>query len=148
MLKAIGTSIAILCLAAASYEDFRTHKVSDLTWWIMAPSCLLLIPGAKELPGLWELFECLYVIFIQEHIMSRFYGRADSHAFSCCMVFMTFGGPGLEGHIIHMSMALLILTASQFLHRNIGPRGKLKMPVPFLPYISVSFTLTLAAFWC
>ena len=144
----IGSLITFLCLAAASYEDIRTHKVSDLIWWIMAPSCLLLIPGSKWTPGMWDLFECLYVIFIQEHIMSRFYGRADSHAFSCCMIFMTFAGFGIEGHIIHMSIALLFLTVSQFSHGNIGPFGKLKTPVPFLPYISVSFTLTLAAFWC
>lgn len=141
MLKAIGTSIAILCLAAASYEDFRTHKVSDLTWWIMAPSCLLLIPGAKELPGLWELFECLYVIFIQEHIMSGFYGRADSHAFSCCALYLAVCGSGLEAHILHMSLSLVSLTVIQLLHHNINRHGRLNHPVPFIPYISATFLL-------
>ena len=135
----VGTVAVCLCLAAATVEDIRTREVSDLVWWIMAPACLLVIPSSGSALTLWDFAECLYAIFIQEHIMSRFYGRADSHAFSCCAVFMTYMGPGLEGHIIHMSLSLFYLTGHQLLLRNIGPHGKLKKEVPFIPYISASF---------
>lgn len=146
MTALVGTSAVFFCLAAASIEDIRTHKVSDYTWWVFAPACLMILPGPAKLT-VWDFLECLYVIFIQQHVMSRFYGRADSHAFSCCMVFLTFAGAGLEGHIIHMSIALLYLTIAQLLNHNIGKNGKLKKPVPFIPYISASFALTLAALW-
>ncbi len=140
----IGTLTVFLCLAAASLEDIRTREVSDLIWWIMAPACLLLIPGSGNSLTLWDFVECLYAIFIQEHIMSRFYGRADSHAFSCCAVFLFFFGAGLEGHILHMFISLILLSGHQVLCHNIGNRGKLISPVPFIPYISASFVICFA----
>lgn len=137
----IGTIAVLLCLTAASVEDIRTREVSDLIWWIMAPACLLLIPSSGSALTLWDFLECLYAIFIQEHIMSRFYGRADSHAFSCCAVFLFFFGAGLEGHILHMFISLILLSGHQKLCNNIGNRGKLISPVPFIPYISVAFVI-------
>ena len=143
MIAVVGTVAVCLCLAAATVEDIRTREVSDLVWWIMAPACLLVIPSSGSALTLWDFLECLYAIFIQEHIMSRFYGRADSHAFSCCMIFLTFAGAGLEGHIIHLSLSLFILTVCQFFAHNIDSHGKLKKSVPFVPYIFVSFVATM-----
>ena len=136
----------LLCLAAASVSDIRTKTVPDIIWWIMgAEALILMLLRPSELsPG--PLFECLFVIFVQEHIMSRFYGMADSHAFSCCMLMMALRGIGLEGHIAHMTLSLVLLTASQAACRNIGRDGKLKNPVPFIPYISVSFLCIMALY--
>ena len=131
-----------LCLMVASAEDMLTHKVADFICWICAPACLLILPVSQTPPGFWDLFECLFAIFIQEHIMCRFYGRADSHAFSCCVVFLIFFGSGLEGHILHMFFSLILLSVHQLIRHNIGNRGKLISPVPFIPYISIAFLLT------
>lgn len=138
----IAYGIFMLCLAAASAEDLFTHKVADLLWWICAPTCLLLLLSNSVAHGLWDFVECLLVIFIQEHIMCRFYGRADSHAFSCCALFFAACGSGLEAHIIHMSMSLILLTLVQSFRKNISKGIKLKVSVPFIPYISVSFVVT------
>ena len=131
----------ILCLALASAEDILTKKVADVIWWICAPVCLLILPVSMSCPGFWDFLECLFAIFIQEHIMCRFYGRADSHAFSCCAVFLIFLGSGLEGHIYHMFISLILLSVHQKLRHNIGNRGKLISPVPFIPYISIAFVI-------
>ncbi len=131
----------ILCLALASAEDILTKKVADVIWWICAPVCLLILPVSMSCPGFWDLLECLFAIFIQEHIMCRFYGRADSHAFSCCALFLIFSGARLEGHILHMFISLILLSVHQKLRHNIGNRGKLISPVPFIPYISVAFVI-------
>ena len=132
----------ILCLTAASVEDMLTHKAADIIWWICAPACLPVLYASWPAPGFWDFFECLFAIFIQEHIMCRFYGRADSHAFSCCAVFLIFMGSGLEGHILHLVISLILLSAHQQLCHNIGNRGTLISPVPFIPYISIAFAIT------
>jgi hypothetical protein len=123
-------------------EDILTHKVADFIWWFFAPACLLLLTVSHSSPGFWDFFECLFAIFIQEHIMCRFYGRADSHAFSCCAVFLIFSGARLEAHILHLIISLMLLSAHQMLRHNIGNRGKLISPVPFIPYISIAFVIT------
>ena len=133
---------AAACLTAASAEDIITRKAADIIWWIFAPACLLLLPVFLDEPEVWDFLECLFAVFIQEHIMSRFYGRADSHAFSCCAIFLLFIGAGLEGHILHMFLSLIFLTVHQKLRHNIGNRGKLISPVPFIPYISIAFMIT------
>ena len=139
------------CLFAASICDIRTHTVPDLIWWIAAAGILGLIlvrygggeapsdPGAMKAAG--RLLEALFIIFIQERVMSRYYGRADSHAFSCCALYLAVCGSGLEAHILHMSLSLISLTLIQLLRHNISKRGRLKHPVPFIPYISVAFIL-------
>ncbi len=134
--------IFLLCLTAASAEDISSRKVTDIIWWICGPVSLLVLPLSQNTPGCLDCFECLFAIFIQEHIMCRFYGRADSHAFSCCAVFLIFCGAGLEGHILHMFLSLILLSAHQMLRHNIGNRGKLISPVPFIPYISIAFAIT------
>ena len=131
----------ILCLAAASVEDILTKKAADIIWWIFAPASLLVLSASRTPPGFWDFFECLFAIFVQEHIMCRFYGRADSHAFSCCAIFLIFSGARLEGHILHMFISLILLSVHQKLRHNIGNRGKLISPVPFIPYISVAFVI-------
>ena len=138
----ISMLTVILCLTAASVEDMITHKVADFIWWICASACLFILPALWPAPELWDFFECLFAIFIQEHIMSRFYGRADSHAFSCCAVFFIFFGAGLEGHVLHMFLSLILLSVHQLIRHNIGNRGKLISPVPFIPYISIAFLIS------
>ena len=138
----ISLCIATLSLCVASYQDIRTQSVANYVWWIFSAG-LLMLPFCKTEITFSDMAECLAVIYIQEHIMCRAYGRADSHAFSCCAVFYAFSGAGLEGHILHMSLSLVILSAVQALRGNIGKGLKLKVPVPFIPYIAQAFALTL-----
>ena len=136
----ISLTLAVISLMLASYEDIRTKSVTNAVWWIFSAGLLPLLfeDGADA----WAVAECLIAVVIQEFIMSRVYGRADSHAFSCCAVFLVFSGGGLEGHIMHMCLALAMLSALQILRGNIGRGLKLKEPVPFIPYIAVSFMIS------
>jgi len=130
--------ICICCLVYASVIDIRTKMVPDIVWWILAPASFGVM-GLIRAPAPDVMLDCLIVILIQEKVMSRAYGRADSHAFSCCMLMMAFSGIGIEGHILHMSLSLLILVLVQGIGHNIGPGGRLKVPVAYIPYISGSF---------
>ena len=141
----------IVCLLAASLWDIRSHSVPDLIWWIAALDIVLLIcmrygpgdvrSGYSVMTASRLMIEALFVIFIQERVMSRYYGRADSHAFSCCALFFAACGSCLEAHIIHMSISLILLTLVQSFRKNISKGIKLKVSVPFIPYISVSFVV-------
>ena len=143
----------VACLFAASICDIRTHTVPDLIWWVASLDILALLIvryGCGEAPSdsdamnaAGRLLEALFIIFIQERVMSRYYGRADSHAFSCCALYLAVCGSGLEAHILHMSFSLVSLTLIQLLRHNINRRGRLKTPSPFIPYISVAFIVTL-----
>ena len=141
----ICTGVFLACLIYASISDIRTKEVSDIVWWIALADIIvyemLSSASLKALP----LFESLLIIFIQQKIMSRYYGRADSHAFSCCALFWAVSGKCLEMHILHMTLSLVLLTAVQFARHNIGPAWKLKNPIAFIPYISASFALVLTA---
>ena len=140
------------CLLTASIYDQKTHFVPDLIWWIMAVDSLF-IPAMISSGTVWppemswgfhpeSAFDCLAVIAVQEKIMSRYYGRADSHAFSCCELFFFFLGYPMAGAVCHMSLSLAMLSFVQFIRRNIRKDLKLKKPVPFVPYISLSFVLS------
>ena len=142
MLKILSGLIAVFCLAYASYEDIRTHMVPDFIWWIMAAGSLLLLTGAPICFSSGNIAGHILSIFIQEKLMSRYYGRADSHAFSCCALFLMFSGYGLEAHILHLTLSLALLTFIQLIRRNITRSLKLRTPVPFIPYISVAFLIS------
>jgi len=165
MCPAVCPVVCPACLILAACFDLKDHRIPDFLWWIMAADSLFIplmisegtyyaplygtlhigadLYAGQETFTLSGAFDCLAVIAIQEKIMSGFYGRADSHAFSCCEVFFFFLGCGIIGHIIHMSAALFLLSADQLFRRNIGKNLKLKEPVAFVPYICISFFLTL-----
>ena len=137
----IATIFAAVSLIIASVQDIRTKSVTNAVWWIFSAGLLMMFFCEKD-TGPAAIAECITVIVIQELIMSRAYGRADSHAFSCCAVYLILTGAGLEGHILHMSLALAMLVVVQILRRNIACGLKLKEPVPFIPYIAVTFIIS------
>lgn len=137
----ICTAVFLTCLITASISDIRTKEVSDIVWWIALADIIVYELLSQASLKAQPLFESLLIIFIQEKIMSRFYGRADSHAFSCCALFWAVSGKCLEMHVLHMTVSLVLLTAVQLARHNIGPAWKLKIPIAFIPYISTSFAL-------
>ena len=136
----ISSALAVISLILASYEDIRTKSVTNAVWWIFSAGLLMLL--FREGADVVDITECIIAVVIQELIMSRVYGRADSHAFSCCAVYLILSGVGLEGHVLHMTFSLAALTAVQIIRGNVGKCLKLKDPVPFIPYIAISFVLT------
>lgn len=150
----IGLICIFICmcsLAGASVYDIKTHSVPDFIWWILATNslfipimismdsnCLFVGPAAFDI---CSVFDLLLVVFIQEKIMSRYYGRADSHAFSCCGFYFFFGGNALWGHILHLAITLALLFFVQQVKGNIKRTGSLKAPVPFIPYIGTGFII-------
>ncbi len=127
------------CLIAASVSDIRTHLVADLVWMIVAADVVMLMLSDPSSLTVAALFEALVVILIQENVMSRCYGRADSHAFSCCFLYLAAAGCRLESHIVHMMLSLIMLTFIQTIGGNIEKGMRLKKPVPFIPYITAAY---------
>lgn len=153
-LNGIGTFIKCIlmsvfggCLLMACITDGKNCKVYNYTWWLGGGAgVLLLIHCVFEQEGMrgdirnW-LPELLCFGIIQEYFFSRMYGKADCHAFVACAIIECALGMGLKAFLIHMLLAFGLLAGVQLVRRNIGKNGNLKHPVPFLPYITVSFWL-------
>lgn len=136
------------CLMLACITDSIICQVYCFVWWIgMSAGVLLLLRMSADVPSLDFLVLSggglfLFGIF-QYYVLGRTYGRADCHAFFSCALVETALGTGMEAYLIHMILAYLLLGFDQLRKRNVSKCGKLLCPVPFLPYISVSFWLTI-----
>lgn len=141
----LGLSLFAGCLMLACMTDRLFFQVYNLVWWAawtVGGFLLFFSENRGSLAGL--LFFCI----LQQCLFSRFYGRADCHAFCACALISCVLGGGFTGHMIHMLLAFLLLTGVQWLRKNINSRGNLKAPVAFLPYITVSFWLLLFGTQC
>jgi len=127
------------CLLFASITDHKTCQVYCFTWW---PVYIAVLPSLWRMGG--DAFIPLGIfLFLQFRVFGRMYGRADCYAFGVCASVLTTRGEGLMGFLMHMLLAWLLLASMQAVRGNIGRRGNLKKPVPFLPYITVAFWLVL-----
>lgn len=129
------------CLVFAAVTDLHIGKAYDFTWWVGAAAGLLLVRARQVCV---PVLAVLGFVLLQELFFSGFYGRADCHAFSLCALTQGAFGLGLRAYLLHMAAAFFLLMAVQGIKGNIGKRGNLKKPVPFLPYIGVAFGLALA----
>lgn len=129
------------CLLFACVTDILTNKVYDFIWWVAAGveiAAYILHPIS-----LWKLV-CLAIFFIiQELLFAKLYGRADCHAFCICAVMESIFGMDITGFFLHMILSFAILIAIQYFRENIGKNGRLKIPVPFMPYITFAFWFNL-----
>jgi hypothetical protein len=128
---AVMLSAYLIC---ATVMDIQTKEVYDFLPYIgVVPGFLYLIgiPGGKEI---W--ISLLVYCFLQLLLFSRMYGMADAKAFCVCAVYISVGGGGFPSYLYHMSAAFLLLGLIQAIRHNIGRKGNLKTPVPFLPYIA------------
>ncbi len=134
-----------LTLLVATLMDYRTRFVYRFVWWPVVGSYLVYF--------LSSLFSCPHSLctvafsefilfcFLQECFFCRFYGRADCHGFAVGAATLFLQGGGMWQFLLQMVFAFLILFLAQLCARNINSRGNLKLPVAFLPYITVGWGL-------
>lgn len=129
------------CLLFAGVTDALSSEVYRFTWWIAGMACIALWICRGEYV---QLLSFSFFLLLQEIFFSRFYGRADCHAFVICAgAGYVFGWEWIHC-FLHMTVAFGILCVVQVFRGNIGSRGRLKQPVPFLSYITGSFWLLMA----
>ena len=123
------------CMLMACITDVESCVVYDYVWWISGCAGLFLAALAgNEKTGSLILFGLL-----QEMFFCKMYGRADCHAFWSGSVMLSAFGMDMKGYLVHMLMAFGLLAVVQVFRHNVGRDGKLKRPIPFLPYITISF---------
>lgn len=143
-------------LLFACVMDWKEKMVVHFVWWL-AVGVVLLHEGIKLLwqyypidtiaalqlfsETLWNWGSVLSFFLLQELFFCHFYGRADAHAFGVCGLLLGTFGWGLTACFTHMVLAFLLLIVVQLGKKNIGPGGRLKEAVAFLPYITVALWL-------
>ena len=133
------------CLLFAGIMDLRTCRVYRFIWWISGAAAMVLLweSRAGRDFSMWGLFAyCL----LQELFFGRMYGRADCHAFCVCAAAGTSVGFTYRDYLLHMLLAFGMLAVVQLAKHNVNRKGNLTVPVPFLPYISLSFLILLFLF--
>lgn len=137
----LSLSLIMGCLLLACITDIAICQVYNFVWWISGVAAVALLAGRGFAPS--AVWEVLLFCVIQLTLFSRMYGKADCYAFCVCAAAEAGLGFGLAGFLMHMLVSFLLLVAVQAERRNIGSRGCLKSPVPFLPYITGAFYLML-----
>lgn len=139
-MSAVLWAVIAGCFLFACVMDCRTCEVYNITWWVSGTAAVLLMflgdwEYARILPQL--CFFCL----IQLLVFTRMYGRADCYAFCVCAMAEASAGKGLFEFLLQMLLAISVLAVVQIFRGNVDARGKLKQPVPFLPYITLAFAM-------
>lgn len=135
-------------LLFACITDSLRCQVFRFVWWLEAVAAGLLYGIQAGCNGYCNdthtfLVEFLLYTILQELFFSRFYGRADCHAFVLCALVGSLYGMTMREYLIHMLVSFGLLTIVQGLRRNISRKGNLKQPVAFLPYVTIAFWIIL-----
>lgn len=145
-------SIFAGCILAAAVMDWWEQMVYRFVWWAAGAAGLLLLIlkalyierecGFANLSNLLNLFFplCVFIV-LQQFVFARFYGRADCHAFCVCAIMLTFMNQTFSSYLYHMAIVFVCLALVQIVRGNIKLNGRLKKPVPLVPYIAVAFWL-------
>jgi len=139
----LGLMIFAGSMIMACIMDLREQMVYRFVWLIAGLAAVLLIVLHDREYGLGIDIWVEYILFvvIQYFWFSRFYGRADCHAFCVCAAVMLANGMGLKDWLIHMLFTFFGLSVVQLIRCNIRTDGRLKKPVPLIPYITVALGL-------
>lgn len=131
------------CLILACATDWVLCQVYNFIWWIALTASAVLLWRSLYLPQIEkkeEILIALLLFFIlQFTVFCRTYGKADGYAFCVCAVTEATRGMKLAGFLFHMLLAYALLFLVQTIRGNLNRRGNLKKPVPFLPYITITF---------
>lgn len=142
-------SVLAGCLIFACITDCKACEVYQFTWWVVGSASLFFLCKRISEEGKWSIIFLLMLLFysiLQEKFFSRFYGRADCHAFVVCAVGLFGLGMNLQDCFVQMLFAFTGLAVVQMFRRNINRKGNLKKAVAFLPYITVSFWIKCGCF--
>ncbi|MBQ4536127.1 MAG: hypothetical protein II994_00750 [Lachnospiraceae bacterium] len=123
------------CFLFAMVMDLKVQKVYHFVWWIAGGAAWVIWYIESREHILWLVFFWI----LQQRLFTRFYGKADGHAFSICAILRVALGGTMEDIWCHMIVAFGLLALVQLYKRNVDAKGKLKKPVPFIPYIWLTF---------
>lgn len=134
------------CLLLGCVTDVMTCQVYNFVWWLGGAAAAVLL--WKRLwtaggAGMWILAELAAFWAIQLGVFSRLYGKADCYGFCVCAAAAAGLGMNLREMALHTAFAFCLLLPVQCINRNVTKTGKLKKPVPFLPYLTAGFGLIL-----
>lgn len=140
-------AVVIGCLLLGCVTDLMICQVHNFVWWFgAAAAAALLWPrlwDADGRGGMWLLLELTAFWLIQLGPFSRLYGKADCYAFCVCAAAQAGLGLGLEWMTLHMALAFSLLALVQCIGKNVTAEGRLRKPVPFVPYLTAGFYLLL-----
>lgn len=144
LLSRLLLSEVLGCLLFACITDLIMCQVYNFAWWISGMAVGgLLWQQWKESGTMVRLPELLLFCTLQLLLCVRLYGRADGYAFCVCAGVQAGLGMGMEAYFMHMTVAFILLILIQAFRKNIGSRGRLKRPVPFLPYVATGLLIML-----
>lgn len=122
---------------SCSLTDIMTCQVYDLFQYLgIAAAGYLLLHG--EISA-WIGVSIILFAGLQYLVFRKLYGEADTMSFLVAALAEGALGYDMQMYLLHMIFAYLLLSLTQIVKGNIGTGGKLKVPVPFLPYITVGF---------
>ena len=122
---------------SSSLTDIMTCQVYDLFQYlgVAAGGYLLLCGETSD----WIGVSIILFVGLQYLVFRKLYGEADTMSFLVAAMAEGALGYDMQMYLLHMIFAYLLLSLTQIVKGNIGTAGKLKVPVPFLPYITVGF---------
>lgn len=138
------------CLLLGCVTDILTCQVYNFVWWLGAAASAVLLwerlwtVGGRA--GAEILAQLAVFWFIQMVLFSKMYGKADCYGFCVCAAAEAGIGMGLLQMTLHMALAFFLLLPVQCIKRNVIKGGKLRRPVPFLPYLTAGFWMLLIIF--
>lgn len=143
MLWMVGGLLLAGSLLGACIMDIKEQMVYRFLWLIGGVGALVLVTCRMQEAGVEcsELIDLGIFIAIQQVWFARFYGRADCHAFSVCATAMVALEMDMLDYMMHMILAFVGLAVVQIIRCNVARNGRLKKPVPLIPYITVAFWL-------
>lgn len=128
------------CLHAAWMMDAESQLVHRYVWVVAVGIAGLFVwnCGEMSLQGLVPLG-----IFwgLQQLGFSKFYGRADCHAFSVCALLLIGLGGAFFDLVMHMFVTFLLILYLQKIQGNLVGLGQFKKPIAMIPYIDMGFLL-------
>ena len=123
-------------LAAACMDAVHSYVDNYVWWWCLPWAGILGMTAGGEFSGIVAV---LVFVMLQQLLFSRMYGKADCHAFSVCALAECGNAVGMVGFLLQMFLSVVLLTIVQLFRGNVTPRGRLREPQPFIPYIITAF---------